>query len=565
MKGTGRVANLLADLHSVVVSSDAEQHSRPYIVSGAAKLSDLVLDTVSLQKFVVIKHIVEEMGMRNLAESPGRVPASARGPAPNDEDRWKRWKKLFRMYDVMTEADLTKAEVVASLRELKEDLTYLAGMSGWIFVFDVDSIAVEDAGEERMTLTDAAAHCVHDLKRQTGPARVWLEMWRRMNRVPKTGGDGKGSEAADANRLQQGVKFIRKKIEEFFRRDEVLLLVQWDRRRMLHDLLEYARESGLPLGRELLEEGLHTALKLGRCVAAKMLFDGGADVSLYQDIALAYVAAGKDQDNSRTKVGKTQDYTKIEQPWTDLMQAISCDRIRAKYLGELSKKSGAHTQSEGDSDTRKKLKDMYSKVLEFTYSEDGMSTDFRLFMLMLLANRQDMARLFWQREAKERPASALHSALVACVLCRNLSRALDRGSALDSLLQTAEWYEAVAVRILARVHSESAEMALQWMVHPNPAENFAPGLAGIDLVVKGRCQKLIEECSDLCIDAVQIVFSGDDEIFCAADDAVTWFISLLPGPWSGFLRGARSESYRYGSRTYHSGPHGWHVRTVVPC
>jgi hypothetical protein len=531
MRGTGRVANLLADLE-FVVSSDGHENDRPFVSHGAGQLRELVLDTETLQKFVMMKRIVEELGIGSVASDSVK-----KGTRQDPGDPWSRWKQLFQLYEVMTVPELATKDM-GFLQDLKGDLAYLAIMRGWMFVYDVDAAVRPDGRDEGMSVADAAAHCVHVLRRRMGPARVWIRMWRSLEKVPK---DAEERDLNDVQRIHRGVKFIRRHIEDLFRHDEVLLLVQWDRLRMLQDLLETARENGLQLGRELLDDALHSALVLGRCVAAELLFDGGAETTLYHYISANDIEGKRSNEivGADGLAGKTT-VAKPRQPWAELLKSIASDRTRAPYLCRLI----ADKKFTEDSEAKLILKQIYSDVLQLEYDDERTSTDFCLFMLMLLANRQDMAQLFWRREGQERPASSLHTAILACVLSRNLSRGMERGTALDSLLQTAAWFEGAAVRILTRVNHESVELALQWIVDSNRAINFAKRVAVIDLVVMGRCEELIQECSDLCIDAVQIKFSGNDTMFRSADRCIVWLFGLLPGPSRQSLTDRKSEMYR---------------------
>ncbi len=71
--------------------------------------------------------------------------------------------------------------------------------------------------------------------------------------------------------------------------------------------------------------------------------------------------------------------------------------------------------------------------------------------------------------------------------------------------QTAEEYESFASRVLQRAQKECKDVALAWLVARRQATaGLAAEAAGIDLVVAGGCETLIEECGELCIDAVQV-------------------------------------------------------------
>ena len=71
--------------------------------------------------------------------------------------------------------------------------------------------------------------------------------------------------------------------------------------------------------------------------------------------------------------------------------------------------------------------------------------------------------------------------------------------------QTAEEYESFASRVLQRAQKECKDVALTWLVARRQATaGLAAEAAGIDLVVAGGCETLIEECGVLCIDAVQV-------------------------------------------------------------
>ncbi len=83
--------------------------------------------------------------------------------------------------------------------------------------------------------------------------------------------------------------------------------------------------------------------------------------------------------------------------------------------------------------------------------------------------------------------------------------------------QTAEEYESFASRVLQRAQKESKEIALTWLVVRRPAAAvLATEVAGIDLVVAGGCEALIEECGELCIDAVQVAHDTQDSGFGCA-------------------------------------------------
>ncbi len=265
---------------------------------------------------------------------------------------------------------------------------------------------------------------------------------------------------------------------------------------------------------------------------------------------------------SVTSTGCMNDSEWLALPWTDLLRSLAADSVRAPYLKGLvdEHQRGGGSVASGDREavTRRTLQAIYTEALgrgwgraglrplSVGFVDDGHSADFRLFMLMVLGNRQDLARLFWRRDARERAADALHTALLACALCRSLARRLDRGSALDSLSLTAEWFESFASRVLVRVHRESAEAALRWMVERHRAVKCFPGAAAIDLVVRGRCALLIQECGELCIDAVQIMFSGNDGMYRMADGCLEKLIGMLPGPWSRTLGALKSDLYRHG-------------------
>ncbi len=59
--------------------------------------------------------------------------------------------------------------------------------------------------------------------------------------------------------------------------------------------------------------------------------------------------------------------------------------------------------------------------------------------------------------------------------------------------------------MLQRAQKEGREVALAWLVARQPAAAaLAAEAAGIDLVLAGDCAVLVEECGELCIDAVQV-------------------------------------------------------------
>jgi hypothetical protein len=197
---------------------------------------------------------------------------------------------------------------------------------------------------------------------------------------------------------------------------------QWDRLRMLRELLDNSLEDGLPIPRDLLNDGLHAALCLNRPEAAVMLFDAGADTSHYNFRLES--AAGSDNGVVDVTSSRPLDSGKA---WTEVLQAAAAD-TNAPYLAKLIEEA----KRSMDKEAKEMTVDRYSGDrgaawracrirLKKLGAVDGVSVDAELFMLLLLANRPGLAKLLWSRDAKGREDHALRTALVACALCSSLA------------------------------------------------------------------------------------------------------------------------------------------------
>jgi hypothetical protein len=208
---------------------------------------------------------------------------------------------------------------------------------------------------------------------------------------------------------------------------------------MLKELLDNACEDGLQIPKDLLNDGLHTALRLNRPEAAAMLLAAGADTSLYN-----FLESGVGSDNVVPDAFSFCSTMDPARAWTELVRAAE-DDVDAPYLAELIKEASRSPGTEDkagrrDSGDRGAAWRVCGTVLDKTKlgAVDELSMDAELFMLLLLANRPGLAKLMWLRDAQERGDHALRSALVACVLCRRLAQlpgVKDRSHALDTLRQ----------------------------------------------------------------------------------------------------------------------------------
>jgi hypothetical protein len=203
---------------------------------------------------------------------------------------------------------------------------------------------------------------------------------------------------------------------------------------MLKELLDSTLDDGLPIPRDLLNEGLHAALCLNRPEAAEMLLSAGADTSIYKSTGSDIVVAG---------VAPAPLYRPLnpEYAWMQLLQAAKED-VAAPYLASLIPLK--EIKEDGEEGVRGAVWWACGAIVGTTKlaASDGVSVDAVLFMLLLLANRPGLARLMWLRDVQEREDHALHSALVACGVCRGLtklSEARGRFHTLEMLRQVKTW------------------------------------------------------------------------------------------------------------------------------
>jgi hypothetical protein len=196
---------------------------------------------------------------------------------------------------------------------------------------------------------------------------------------------------------------------------------------MLKELLDSKLEDDLPIPRDLLNEGLHTALHLNRPEAAEMLLSAGADTSIYNTTGCDTGVAG---------VAPLCRPLDPEEAWMQLLQSAEED-ADAPYLTSLMKEVKKEPGKEGVRDAVWRACELVMGSTKLV-AVDGVSVDAELFMLLLLANRPSLARLMWLRDVQEREDHALHSALVACAICNGLAKRSgnsDRCHALEMIRQ----------------------------------------------------------------------------------------------------------------------------------
>ena len=163
--------------------------------------------------------------------------------------------------------------------------------------------------------------------------------------------------------------------------------------------------------------------------------------------------------------------------------------------------------------------------LEFNFS---INSEFDLFLCMVLLNRPELARLFWVLDGRKRTASMFQSALLACLLCRNLMKLpyVHQHYHLEAAFaHIASYYENFASRVLFAAHSRNAERTLTAI---GQKLQQCRDWSSLDIIVLAECEKLVEHCDSLCIAAVKRRFWGQQ-------DLVSTFPRLYNAWTSGFV------------------------------
>ena len=493
MMGTGRVANLLADMTCILErETRAMREDGLFMMQGGRMLLGDDLDMDTLSKYVLVHRVIK--GLQSISDV---------GEGNQTAELAPMWKQLFRTYVFPTDKDLEN-EKAQNLWRLVGELAYIAGARGWVYVYDIKSVAAwTPMQEDSSVLIDVVAQCMEQVLWRTGLARTCLRAWRKLSsenekkfgnvkerreQWKRDKGSTKNEEKEDKDDviLRRTVEMLRE-ADRAFRLEELLLLVRWDRIRMLRSVLS---DSKGMIGRDMLNITLHAALQLGRADAAEALLAAGADTSLYTEAPPETGGTASSCDISSDQLRGPSSLAKLKNAWGDLVLSILADDYEAPYIrrlfenDDLEGKQGVQHQR-----AVAPLSHACRQILPFDFELEQQSAEFKLFLLMLLANRGHLARIIWKAHGQENAEVELQEALLACVLCRRLAErpeVLDRDHARDCLLQTAEWFEEFATRVLVLAHRMSREKILRWMVSRRRPIIFAPKTTAIELVVEGR-------------------------------------------------------------------------------
>ena len=362
------------------------------------------------------------------------------------------------------------------------------------------------------------------------------------------------------------------------------LLVGWGQTRAVRALVEDGREGGAaggPAAGGILGELLHLALVHDQPEIVALALEKGADLHGYEpDLHCPEGGAGGPEEKpqgaggSLTSPGGAGESSPRDlrgalpaggRAWVQLLEGAS-DEPEERYLQTLIGKAqerlgavaggglqcaGGPTPIGTDREAAAILNGVYAMVvagedagrgpgardLEFHFTRERSGawagTDFNLFLFLVLVNRSALARVFFLRDARKNTSSTLANALWACLLCRRLSKNPDVGKFSYHLKNgfetTADWYEGVAARILKAAFERSERCALRALQRPlKRCEQWTP----LDLLARAECRRVMADCAELCIAAVQTRFYGEGSLVSALERMSDGVNRVLLG-WQG--------------------------------
>ncbi len=216
MKGTGRVADLIADLRCVYRGVNQVEPDDLNVANGP-QLCDEDMDPAMLHRFVLVKRIAQEIQGGTVDGGDSQILEL------ND-----RWKKLFLDYLFKSQEELQKElDKGDHLCNIANALTYVMRNMGRLFIHDIKNVSRADGEMDGVTLMDAVAQCVYVEMRRKGHASTCLMLWRRLERTKKIGKSDKDVEES-ITVITKRMHEIHAMIERSFRKDELLLLIKVD-------------------------------------------------------------------------------------------------------------------------------------------------------------------------------------------------------------------------------------------------------------------------------------------------------------------------------------------------
>ena len=363
-------------------------------------------------------------------------------------------------------------------------------------------------------------------------------------------------EAARMHRMLVKVQATMLKIEREAHLEVLALLIEWGltafAKEALHDAGEF-------LTQDLLNHTLHVAILHDRWEIVTHLFGLGASLSLYESKRPELAA----------KADHRLDPLPARSVWKELLQhamALGDGHEERSLIAFMTSVGALQKQPEqvppreeiSEDDALKALDLVYQKLLfanedggqqraYFVSRRDGsrLEPDYILFMCMLISNRRELARVFFNRLATQNTAILLPHSLLASMLCKNLSAKVGSSShhLKNDLEKIAVEYEEFAAKVLSIAYSRNEKGAINAL--EKPLKQY-PKWTCIDVIMKAKCRKVIETCPDMCIAAVNRRFTGGGDIAAAIarlnqgfaktltfDDAKTRYGPKLGGraPW----------------------------------
>ena len=144
---------------------------------------------------------------------------------------------------------------------------------------------------------------------------------------------------------------------------------------------------------------------------------------------------------------------------------------------------------------------------EFNFN---INAEFDIFIFMVLTHRPSLARLFWIRDSRKRIGNMFQTALLACLICRGLIKlpfVNQHYHLVTSFEHMASEYEELATTVLKRCNARNHERTLSAM---NNKFEQCRAWNSVDIIVRAKCVKVVEQCDKLCTEAVKRRFFGQD-------------------------------------------------------
>ena len=178
MMGTGRVANLLADMTCILErATRAMREDGLFMMQAGRKLFGDDLDMDTLSKYVLVHHVIKDL--QSTSDVCEKNQSAELAPT---------WKKLFLTYVFTTDKDVENEKAQNLWRlPLVGELAYIhAGARGWVYVYDIKSVAAwTPIQEDSSVLIDVVAQCMEQVLWRTGLARTCLRAWRKRRKLDK--------------------------------------------------------------------------------------------------------------------------------------------------------------------------------------------------------------------------------------------------------------------------------------------------------------------------------------------------------------------------------------------